>query len=106
MLAASSRPFLDMLAGALLREPGARLEIVSHTSDSGDAKRDLLLTRRRAEAVQAALVSKGVDADRLVPVARGSEDPVAPNVTRTGRMHNERIELHRVAPSAERTRKN
>ena len=94
-IAEASMPFLDELAAALVKEPGVHLEIVSHTSDSGDAKKDLTLSKRRAETLKYALVGKGVSADQLVATGRGSEDPIAPNITRSGRMRNERVELHR-----------
>lgn len=98
-IAESSVPFLEELAAALVKEPGVRLEILSHTADSGDAKKDMTLSRRRAEAVKYLLVGKGVGTDQLVATGRGSEDPVAPNITRSGRMRNERVELHRVGGS-------
>jgi outer membrane protein OmpA-like peptidoglycan-associated protein len=94
-IAPAAMPFLDELAAALVREPGVRLEILSHTGDSGDAKKDLALSKRRAEAVKGALVGKGASADQLVATGRGSEDPISPNITRSGRMRNERVELHR-----------
>lgn len=97
-IAEASMPFLDELAAALVKEPGVRLEIISHTSDSGDAKKDMILSRRRAEAVKYLLVGKGVSTDHLVATGRGSEDPIAPNITRGGRMRNERVELHRAGP--------
>jgi outer membrane protein OmpA-like peptidoglycan-associated protein len=94
-LAGPSLAFLDELAAALAREPAARLRILVHTADSGDAKRDLAFSRRRAEAVKWTLVVKGAGVDQLLSVGRGSEDPIAPNLTRTGRMRNQRVELHR-----------
>jgi outer membrane protein OmpA-like peptidoglycan-associated protein len=97
----ASLPFIEVLAAALVLEPGARLEIVSHTGDTGDAKKDLLLSKRRAEAVKHALVEKGASADQLIATGRGSEDPIAPNITRSGRMRNERIELHRAGASSQ-----
>jgi OOP family OmpA-OmpF porin len=100
-LAAASLPFIEVLAAALVREPEARLEIVSHTGDSGDAKKDLALSKRRAEAVKHALVEKGATTAQLVATGRGSEDPIAPNITRSGRMRNERIELHRAGASSQ-----
>ena len=86
---------MDALAAALAKEPTVRLEIVSHTADSGDAKKDLTLSKRRAEIVKYALVLKGAETDQLVATGRGSEDPIEPNITRTGRMRNDRVELHR-----------
>ena len=94
-LVESALPFLDALAAALSRESNVSLEIVSHTPASGDAKKDLITSRRRAEAVKLRLVGQGVASDRLVAVGRGSEDPIAPNITRTGRARNDRVELHR-----------
>ena len=99
-LAKASLPFIEELAAALVSEPGVRLEIVSHTADSGDAKKDLTLSKRRAETVKYSLVVKGASTDQLVATGRGSEDPIVPNITRSGRMRNERVELHRVAAQA------
>ncbi|HEX7498810.1 MAG TPA: OmpA family protein, partial [Polyangia bacterium] len=81
-IAEASMPFLEELAAALVKEPGVRLEIISHTSDSGDAKKDMTLSRRRAEAVKYLLVGEGVSTDHVVATGRGSEDPIAPNITR------------------------
>lgn len=91
----ASLPFLDELAAALVKESGARLDIVVHTADSGDAKKDMTLSKRRADAIKRVLVDKGANEDQLTATGRGSEDPVAPNLTRTGRYRNERVELHR-----------
>lgn len=94
----ASLPFLDELAAALVKEPAARLDIVVHTADTGDAKKDMTLSKRRADAIKRVLVDKGANADQLLATGRGSEDPVAPNLTRTGRFRNERVELHRASP--------
>lgn len=91
-----SLSFLEELALALSREPSARLEILVHTADSGDPKRDLVFSKRRADVIKSALVEKGAIQQQLQATGRGSEDPVAPNLTRTGRMRNERVELHRM----------
>ena len=97
-LSLTSMRVIGELAEGLLREPGVQLEIVSHTASSGDAKKDFALSRRRADAVKSALVEREVGARRLTTTGRGSEDPVAPNITRTGRKLNDRVELRLVGP--------
>jgi outer membrane protein OmpA-like peptidoglycan-associated protein len=89
--------FLNDLAAALAKDPIVKLEILVHTAGSGDAQKDLSVSKRRAEVIKRVLVDKGVGADQLLATGRGSESPIAPNLTRTGRMRNERVELHRVS---------
>jgi outer membrane protein OmpA-like peptidoglycan-associated protein len=95
-----SMPLLGQLAEALVNEPAAELEIVGHTAASGNVQKDQTLSRRRAEAVKRALVEREVDGGRLTATGRGSEVPLAPNVTRSGRQLNERIELHILGPGS------
>jgi outer membrane protein OmpA-like peptidoglycan-associated protein len=91
-------PLLGQLAEALVKEPGIQIEIVSHTAGSGNAAKDLKLSRRRAGAVKKALVQREVDGSRLTATGRGSEEPLAPNITENGRRLNERTELRILAP--------
>jgi outer membrane protein OmpA-like peptidoglycan-associated protein len=93
-----SLPLIGQLAEALTKDPGIELEIVAHTGGSGDAAKDMALSKRRAEAVKRALVDREVAGSRLVVTGRGSEDPLAPNLTRSGRKLNERIELRLSVP--------
>jgi OOP family OmpA-OmpF porin len=86
-------PLIGELAEAMVKEPGLQLEIVSHVPASGDPKKDMTLSRRRAHAVRKALVQREVPAHRLTATGRGSEEPLAPNVTRSGRRLNDRMEL-------------
>ena len=92
-LSLTSLPLVGQLAEAMMKEPGVELEIVAHTAGSGDAGKDMALSKRRAEAVKSALVEREVAPSRLTATGRGSEEPLAPNITRTGRKRNERMEL-------------
>jgi OOP family OmpA-OmpF porin len=97
-LSSVSLPFIGLLAEALGKDPSIQLQIISHTAASGDAKKDMGLSRRRAEAVKKALEERGVDGNRLTASGRGSKEPIAPNITQNGRRMNTRMELRVLAP--------
>jgi outer membrane protein OmpA-like peptidoglycan-associated protein len=73
------------------------VEISGHTSSEGDAARNEQLSLARAEAVKAYLVRRGIAADRISAVGRGSADPIADNATEDGRVKNRRIEFRVIA---------
>ena len=51
------------------------------------------LSQRRAEAVRAYLIKKGVLADRLEAKGYGETVPIADNNTKVGRASNRRVEF-------------
>lgn len=69
------------------------LRIENHTDSSGNAKFNQALTEQRALAVAKALVGKGVDCKRLLPVGFGETKPVAANDTAEHRAQNRRTEV-------------
>jgi len=89
---------LDSVVATLRAYPDLEIEVQGHTSDVGDDGRNLQLSQRRAEAVVAYLVSKGIERRRLTPVGYGETQPMVPNDTPSRRAQNERIV---VAPSEE-----
>jgi outer membrane protein OmpA-like peptidoglycan-associated protein len=92
-LPASVASFLEKAAEDLKRMPaGYVLEIAGYTDNTGDAAMNVALSRRRADAVRAALVKSGANADMLVAKGYGSADPIASNDTPDGRLRNRRIE--------------
>lgn len=91
---ARSNALLDNVAKVLLEHPElARIEVQGHTDDRGRASSNLRLSQRRAEAVVAYLVRKGVAPTRLTAKGYGQTRPVADNGTREGRADNRRVEL-------------
>jgi outer membrane protein OmpA-like peptidoglycan-associated protein len=89
-----SKPSLDQIAAFLKAEPGVKLHVVGHTDSVGGFDSNLALSRRRAEAVAAALVKDyGVAAGRLVGNGVASLAPVAINASEEGRAKNRRVEL-------------
>jgi len=84
---------LDGLVGQL---KGITLEViiaVGHTDSVGSDAYNQKLSVRRAEAVKAYLVSKGIAANRIYTEGKGEKQPVASNKTAAGRAKNRRVEI-------------
>ena len=89
-----SVPTLDRLADFLLFEPTIRVQIIGHTDSDEKAPGDnLRLSTTRAEAVRTQLLARGVESDRLITLGLGHTDPIADNLTKTGKAANRRIEF-------------
>lgn len=73
-----------------------------HTDDVGPPPYNERLARRRAEAVKAFLVGKGLDAAMIETAGRGPSEPIADNASAEGRAKNRRaeVEFRGVRPSA------
>ena len=84
---------LDAAAGALKAAGEFKVEVAGHTDNVGTPESNLKLSQDRAQAVMAALVQRGVKADRLIAKGYGQTTPVADNRTEDGRAKNRRVEL-------------
>ena len=101
VIQARSHAMLDQLASVLAAAQHIKkLSIQGFTDDRGDDAANLDLSSRRAAAVVAYLVSKGIDASRLVSQGFGEANPIATNATSAGRASNRRVEFHIVEQDA------
>ncbi|MEO7577507.1 MAG: OmpA family protein [Massilia sp.] len=64
---------------------------VGHADAIGSTRYNQKLSERRAQAVKAYIVSKGVDASRVYTEGKGETQPVADNKTKAGRAQNRRV---------------
>ncbi len=91
---------LDDLVGKV---KGINLEViiaVGHTDSVGNDAYNKKLSVRRAEAVKAYLVTKGIEKNRIYTEGKGEKQPVADNKTKEGRAKNRRVEIEVVGTRA------
>jgi OOP family OmpA-OmpF porin len=84
---------LDDLMGKL---KAVNLEVIiaiGHTDSIGSVAYNNKLSLRRANAVKAYLVSKGIEANRIYTEGKGKSQPIADNKTKEGRAKNRRVEI-------------
>ncbi|WP_354625078.1 OmpA family protein [Psychromonas sp. MME2] len=87
-----AKTVLNILANNLMRQP-KKAVVIGFSSNTGDAKSNLMLSQKRAESVVAYLVSKGVDGNLLLATGYGQAYPIASNDTAEGRTANQRVEI-------------
>ena len=69
------------------------IRVEGNTDNLGDESWNQGLSERRAQAIVDYLVSRGIDARRIVAQGNGSSKPVASNKTAEGRARNRRTDI-------------
>jgi outer membrane protein OmpA-like peptidoglycan-associated protein len=93
VIKAEYNPVLDAAASALQKQGDKKVMITGYTCSMGPEAYNLKLSEKRAAAVKAYLVDKGISASRLMTKGDGEANPVGDNKTKTGREMNRRAEL-------------
>lgn len=88
-----SAPIIDEIQKLLTANPNLRIAIEGHTDNSGDAAHNKKLSEQRANAVKAALTSKGIDSSRLQTKGWGSDKPIVENTSEENKAKNRRVEI-------------
>jgi outer membrane protein OmpA-like peptidoglycan-associated protein len=84
---------MDELAQFLTEHPERRVQIDGFTDSVGTDAYNEELSQRRADAVRAALLARGVDPSRVGTEGYGKAYPVASNNDSGGRQLNRRVEV-------------
>jgi outer membrane protein OmpA-like peptidoglycan-associated protein len=89
-----SEAVLAELFRGLQADQSAKILIEGHTSSEGPEDYNLRLSERRAQAVVADLVRRGLSKARLAAAGIGEASPIATNADESGRSLNRRVEVH------------
>jgi len=73
---------------------------IGHTDSVGSAAYNQKLSLKRAEAVKAYIISKGIEPNRVYTEGKGEKQPIADNKTKAGRSKNRRVEIEVVGTRA------
>jgi len=94
VLTADAKSILEE-AVTLLKSTDSVLEVrvEGHTDSRGPASYNQALSQKRAEAVVAYLVSRGVSESSLIAIGMGETNPIANNDTEAGRAANRRVDF-------------
>ena len=88
-----SDSILDEVASVMSQNEKIHIRIEGHTDNSGNKDHNQDLSNRRAAAVKAYLVAKGLSDDRVDSLGCGQGTPIADNSTEDGRAQNRRVEF-------------
>ncbi len=84
---------------------GINLEVITavgHTDSVGSEAYNQSLSVRRAEAIKAYLIGKGIEKGRVYSEGKGENSPEADNRTAEGRQKNRRVEIEVVGTRTNR----
>ena len=84
---------IEVFAEYMRAIPGSRLRIEGNCDERGTIEYNLALGQRRAEAVKAALVSMGIDGNRIETISYGEERPRNSISSEAGFSVNRRADL-------------
>lgn len=89
----SSNRGLDELAILMKENPTWKLKLGGHTDNVQDEDYNLILSKKRVDAVKIYLKNKGISEDRIITRHFGEKYPVADNNTAEGKQKNRRVEM-------------
>ena len=91
----ASEEILEQAFNTLDQNKDITVEIRGYTDNVGSRAANMRLSQRRADAVKAWLVKKGIAASRITAKGYGPDNPIGDNKTAEGRQKNRRIEFFR-----------
>jgi len=83
---------ISEFAQYLKKNRGYQVVLYGYTDSIGSKHENLVLSQKRVNAIQDALIKEGISSTRLTAVGKGELDPIGDNTHEEGREKNRRIE--------------
>ncbi len=93
IIKAQSMGIVNKVAGVMKEYSDWEFLIIGHTDADGSEVSNLALSKKRAEAIKAAIIAKGIDAKRITTLGKGESEPITNNTTQEGKANNRRVEF-------------
>lgn len=90
---AAAAPYLDKIAALLKTKSNKPVAVEGHTDNVGTLQSNQAISEARAKVVQAALLSRGVPAERIKAEGFAYQRPVVSNSNEEGRALNRRVDI-------------
>ncbi len=90
----SSFKILDDLGKVLQDNPNVNIKIIGHTDSDGTDASNLILSKKRAQAIKEYLSNNfPIAGKRMLVIGKGESQPIASNTTPAGKAKNRRVEF-------------
>jgi outer membrane protein OmpA-like peptidoglycan-associated protein len=88
-----SKRIVDSVFAEIAKRPIPDVIVVGHTDTVGNDAANDALSRQRADVVRAALVARGLAADKVVSIGRGKREPAVATGDGVAEARNRRVEI-------------
>lgn len=93
----SSYKILDDLGKVLQDNPDVNIKIIGHTDSDGTAASNLILSKKRAQAIKEYLSNNfPIAGKRMLVIGKGESEPITSNTTPAGKAKNRRVEFIKI----------
>jgi len=88
-----SMGIINKIASIMNENPDWKFQIIGHTDNDGSSETNLLLSQERSKSVKNALITLGINAERLTTLGKGETESLNTNSSPEEKANNRRVEF-------------